>query len=203
MAYNGENRKANAQYTKQRIYESAKGLFSSKDYNEVSVDSIVKMAGVSKGSFYIHFASKDALFTSLIKEHVAKVDTDYKSFLDSSPDDSPTEVLFLLLIGKIADVLMEIGCDKMQVLYRAQITKDVDTGAVTSYSREIYKMFSEMLDSGIKRGEFKTDIPLDVLTKHFMMAIRGITYEWCIRYPAFDYKTEALTHFKLMLKGLR
>ncbi len=203
MAYNGDNRKINAQNTKHKIYESAKELFSSKDFNEVSVDAIVKMAGVSKGSFYVHYTSKDTLVTSLIEDHVAKVDTDYKKYLDSYPSDSSTEALFLSLIAKIADVLMDIGCDKLQVLYRAQITKDVDTGSVTSYNREIYKMFKDVLKRGIKRGEFKTDIPLEVLTKHFMMAIRGITYEWCIRYPDFDYKTEALMHFKLMLKGLR
>ena len=203
MAYKGDIRKINAQNTKQKIYESAKELFSSKDFNEVSVDSIVKMAGVSKGSFYVHYASKDALVTSLIEDHVAKVDTDYRNFLDAYPSDSSTEALFLSLIGKIADVLMDIGYDKLQVLYRAQISKDVDTGAVTSYNRGIYRMFSDMLDRGIKRGEFKTDIPLDVMTKHFMMAIRGITYEWCIRHRNFDYKTEALTHFKLVLMGLR
>ena len=203
MAYNGENRKINAQHTKQKIYESATKLFLSKDFNEVSVNSIVKTAGVSKGSFYVHYSSKDAFVTSLIEAHVAKVDTDYRKFFNTYPIDSSTEALFLSLIGKIADVLMDIGCDKLQVLYRAQITKDVDTGAVTSYNREIYKMFSDILDRGIKRGEFKTDMPLDVLTKHCMMAIRGITYEWCIRYPDFDYKTEALTHLKLVLKGLR
>ena len=203
MTYNGENRKINAQYTRQKIYESAKELFSSKDCNEVSVDLIVKKAGVSKGSFYVHYVSKGALVTSLIEDHVAKVDTDYRKFINSYTKESSTEVLFLSLIAKIADVLMDIGCDKIQALYQAQITKDVDTGAVTSYNREIYKMFGNLLERGIKRAEFKTDMPPDILTKHFMMAIRGITYEWCIRYPDFDYKEEALTHFKLLLKALR
>jgi hypothetical protein len=36
-----------------------------------------------------------------------------------------------------------------------------------------------------------------------MMAIRGITYEWCIRYPDFDYKEEALRHFEILLAGIR
>jgi AcrR family transcriptional regulator len=203
MSYNAENRRIKAQCTKRKIYESAKRLFSSKDYNDVSVDSIVELAGVSKGSFYVHYASKDALVTALLNDQVSQVDTDYRSFIDSFPNDTPTQALFLSLIGKIADVLNEIGCYKMQVLYKAQITKDLDTGAVTSYNREIYKMFSNVLERGIKRGEFKTNFPLDVLTKHFMMAIRGITYEWCIRYPEFDYKTESLNHFELLLEGLQ
>jgi len=202
MSYNGANRKAKAEHTKQRIYESAKNLFLSKSYNEVSVDEIVTLAGVSKGSFYVHYASKDVLVTALLNDQVANIDMDYRSFVHSFPDDISTEALLLSLIGKIADVLLEIGCDKMQVLYKAQITKDLDTNVVTSYNREIYKMFSDLLKRGIDRKEFKTDIPLDTLTKHFMLAIRGVTYEWCIRYPDFDYKTEAITHFKLLIKSV-
>lgn len=203
MSYNGEKRRLEARKTKQKVFESAEKLFSSRDFNKVSVDSIVKLAGVSKGSFYLHYASKDALVTELIKNQVAKVDTDYRRFIDLFPDDISTESLFLSMVDKITDVLMEIGCNKLQILYKAQITKDVDTGEVTSYNREIYKMFRDVLKRGIKRGEFKTDISLEILTKHFMMAIRGVTYEWCVRYPEFDYKAEALLHFKLLLKGLR
>jgi hypothetical protein len=36
-----------------------------------------------------------------------------------------------------------------------------------------------------------------------MISLRGITYEWCIRYPDFDYKAQALSYFDLLLKGLR
>lgn len=204
MAYNGKNRKIMAENTKRKIYESAMKLFSTNAYDEVSVDSVVKMAGVAKGSFYVHFASKNALVTALIKDEVEKVDKDYKNFFASFSDEVPTETILLALIGKITDVLVEnIGCDKMKVVYKAQITKDIDTEAITSYDREIYKMFSEVLKRGIKRGEFNANISLDILTRHFMMAIRGITYEWCIRYPEFDYKTQALQHFKLILEGLR
>lgn len=37
----------------------------------------------------------------------------------------------------------------------------------------------------------------------FIMAIRGLTYEWCIRYPDFDFKKEAQAHFWLLLDGIR
>lgn len=202
MRYNAENRKRKAQCTKRKIYESANELFSTHDYNDVSVDAIVEQAGVSKGSFYVHYSSKDVLITSIIKDQVTKLDTDYRRFLDSFPEDTPTQELFLSLIGKIADVLIELGCDKMQALYKAQITKEFDTNTVSSYNREIYKIFSNVLERGIARGELSANMPLDVLTKHYMMAIRGVTYEWCIRYPHYDYKTEAMQHFKFLLEGL-
>jgi len=204
MSYNGESRKQKAAATKQKIYDSAEQLLALKDFSEISIDSIVKMAGVSKGSFYVHFTSKDALMASLISDHVLKLDMDYRSFLDSFPDNVSAETVILLLIDKIADLMIEkIGIDNIKAVYKAQISKDFDTGSVTNYSRGIYKRFSDLLERGIKRGEFETDLPLDMLTRHYMMAIRGITYEWCIRYPEFDYKTEALSHFNIMLAGLR
>lgn len=204
MSYNAENRKIKAAVTRQKIYDSAERLIASKDLSEISVESIVKMAGVSKGSFYVHFSSKDALILSLISDHVAKLDTDYKSFLDSFPDSTSAEVLLLSFIGKITDLMIEeVGVDKIKTIYRAQISRDFDTGVVMSYDRDIYKIFSGILKRGMKQGEFKTDIPIDILTKHFLMSIRGITYEWCIRYPEFHYKAEALSHFKILLEGLR
>jgi AcrR family transcriptional regulator len=203
MTYDSKKRKIKADLTKQKIYDSAAELYALKAYEEVSVDSIVKLAGVAKGSFYKHFSSKAELVAALIQDQVVKADTDYKSFLDFFPDDASAKDMLLALIGKISEALIaDIGCEKMKAVYRAQITRDIDTGAVTSYNREIYKMFGYILERGIRQGEFKTNLTAEVLTRHLMLAIRGITYEWCIRYPDFDYKAEALEHFRLLISGL-
>ena len=44
---------------------------------------------------------------------------------------------------------------------------------------------------------------MDALTRHLIVAMRGITYEWCVRYPDFNLKEQALAHFQLLLEGLR
>lgn len=196
------NRKLKADATKQKIYESADKLFSQNDYNEVSVDSIVKMAGVSKGSFYVHFSSKDALIALLINNHVAIADTDYKVFLENFPEDTPTDVIILALIDKITDVLInKIGYGRMKAVYTAQLTKDINTDIVMGYNRQIYQMFSILIDKGMFRGEFKSELSSEILARHLMQAIRGITYEWCIRYPDYDLKSQAVQHFELLLYG--
>lgn len=204
MAYNSKNRTTKAEATRRKIYESAEKLFSTNNIDKVSVDSIVELAGVAKGSFYVHFPSKNALIATLINDHVENADMDYKSFLHTFPEDTPAQVIILSLIDKIADVLTNgIGYEKMRAVYQAQITKNVDTHSVISYNRDLYKLFGQVLEKGIERGEFKTQIPLDLLTKHFIMAIRGVTYEWCIRYPDFDFKTLAIQHFELLIEGLK
>lgn len=190
--------------TKKKIYETAERLFEKYGSDNVSVDSIVGMAGISKGGFYVHFDSKDSLITSLINDYVKKVDLNYKSYLDSLPPKTAVSDILISFVGKIADTLTDIiGYDNIKTLYKVQITKTINTDAVMSYNRELYKMFSDMLSEGIQRGEFRSDIAVDMLTKHCITALRGLTYEWCIRYPDFDLKEQSLMNFEILLNGIK
>lgn len=204
MVKNPNRKKLQAAETKQRLYNSAKVLLAKNDFNDVSVDSIVQAAGVSKGTFYVHFESKDALLASLLSDHVKSVDLGYRSFLDALPDTMPASEVMLAFIGKIADVLNDdIGYENMATVYRLQLTSFVETSAVKGYARELYAMFHSILDRGQRRGEFAIPLSVEELAKHFVMAIRGLSYEWCIRYPDFDLKAQATEHFKILLSGIR
>ncbi|NLA87049.1 MAG: TetR/AcrR family transcriptional regulator [Clostridiales bacterium] len=190
--------------TKQRLFETAARLFDQYDFDDVSVDAIVEAAGVAKGTFYIYFESKDALIATLLSDYVNSVDADYKAHIDSLPPGMTTGDMLLSLIAKIADVLKDtIGYHRMRIVYKVQLTGVINMDAVKGYNRKLYQMFADVLGRGIERGEFNANIPLETITKHFVMAIRGLSYEWCIRYPDFDLKEEALAHFRILLNGIR
>lgn len=190
--------------TKQKLFTSAAKLFNQYDFDEVTVDRIVETAGVAKGTFYIYFESKDALIAAFVSDYVGKVDDDYRVVLDSYPPDTPASQMLLGLISKIADTLTGIiGCPSMRTVYKILLTDAMDMNAVKKYDRDLYQMFADVLERGIKRGEFSPELSLEELTRHFVMAIRGISYEWCIRYPDFDLKAQALSHFQLLLYGIQ
>lgn len=190
--------------TKQKLLETAEELFSRFDFNNVTVDTIVEAAGVSKGTFYIYFESKDALIATLLSDYVNSVDADYKAHLDTLPSGITATDMLLSLIAKIADVLTDtIGYYRMSIVYKIQLTGSFNMDTVKGYNRKLYQIFSDVLAQGIERGEFNTKLPIDTLTKHFVMALRGISYEWCIRYPDFELKEQALAHFRILLNGIR
>jgi AcrR family transcriptional regulator len=198
------SRKLKAADTRNKIYESARQLILEQGFENVSVDSIVEAAGVAKGSFYVHFESKDALAVDLINEFTKTADLDYKSFLQSHSDCSSSLDTLLLLAEKISDFIeSNIGIDNMKVLYKAHLTKAVDTTSATSYSRELYTLFSKTLEMGVEQGELREDLSVASLSRHMILAIRGITFEWCIRYPDFDLKEQVLEHFKILLYGIK
>jgi benzoyl-CoA reductase/2-hydroxyglutaryl-CoA dehydratase subunit BcrC/BadD/HgdB len=71
----------------------------------------------------------------------------------------------------------------MRAVYRQLLSGTVNMEAVKGYSRDLYALIREVLERGIRRQEFVSELSLEALTRHFVMAIRGLTYEWCIRYP--------------------
>ncbi len=189
--------------TKKKLYEIAKKMFAERDYTDVSVEDITDAAGITKGAFYVHFESKDALIAVLIADYAARADTDYRAFLERLPGDMPTSLVLLALTERIADVLIgSIGCENMKKVYQMLLAGTVDTEAVKGHSRELYTLFHNILEQGIKRRELQSTLPVDVLSQHFVMAIRGISYEWCIRYPDFDLKEQAVAHCRLLLEGI-
>lgn len=53
------------------ILDQALELFVQKGYAATSMEDIVKHTGVSKGSIYYHFSSKDDLFVSMVEKSTA------------------------------------------------------------------------------------------------------------------------------------
>jgi AcrR family transcriptional regulator len=54
-------RRAQKEMTKKKIFEASLSLFIEKGYENVSIEQIVASLGLTKGAFYHHFVSKDAI----------------------------------------------------------------------------------------------------------------------------------------------
>lgn len=196
--------KAQGAETKMQLFRCAEELLLHHDYNDISVKDITKMAGVSKGTFYVHFESKDELQVAIITRYVEEMDIQYEHFLKVLPPGmSSYDRMLALVAGTINIMAAQVGYENLKSLYRLQISKTVSTEAVNGYNRRLYALFGQVLERGIRRGEFMSELSPEVLTRHFVMAIRGLTYEWCIRDSDFDLKKEADIHFRLLLDGIR
>lgn len=198
------NRKKRSLETKDKIYKTASQLFQKYGFDGVSVDSIVEAAGVSKGTFYVHFNSKGSLIHDLSIDLVNDIDSDYKSFVESLLPNTSSPDILILFAEKISTTIIDVvGYDLMKSTYEAQITRKIDVNDSLKYSRDLYQTFNKIISIGIEQGEFKSIIPVDVIIKQCVVAIRGLTYEWCIRYPDFDLISEVRDHFNLLLEGIK
>ena len=56
--------------TQERLFAAAVRLFARRGYAATSVEQITREAGVAKGTFFVHFATKDAVVTQLVRDQV-------------------------------------------------------------------------------------------------------------------------------------
>jgi AcrR family transcriptional regulator len=57
--------------TLEKLFEAALPVLAQAGYERATVDRIVEAAGVSKGAFYTHFASKEELFVAILERRLA------------------------------------------------------------------------------------------------------------------------------------
>ena len=64
--------------TRERVLDAATQLFAQQGYDATSVSQVIERAGLTKGGFYHHFASKDALlyevYGDLITRQLERMD---------------------------------------------------------------------------------------------------------------------------------
>ena len=83
---------------KEQLVTRSAPVFLERGYNAASVNDIVQAAGVPKGSFYNHFASKEQLAVEVLGRYVD--DLGLRELAD--PDGSPLEQIRAHLTANIA-----------------------------------------------------------------------------------------------------
>lgn len=76
-----------AEVRREELMDAAERLFLAKGVGATSVDEIVMAAGVAKGTFYIHFASKDHLLAALQQRFVTAFADRIQMSMDRRPAD--------------------------------------------------------------------------------------------------------------------
>ncbi len=151
-------KKKNEKYTK--ILDTALGLFEKNGTHLVSIDEIVKGAGVAKGTFYLYFKDRYDLISTLIIEKASK----YMSLLSDKYEprdfgDVSTSVRHY--IEYISDFLQKNKT--LCILIEKNLNTCVNAVAQTKEGpiKELYeKIFTELINCGVSEAEARAKLYL-------------------------------------------
>ena len=197
------NQKRSAE-TKEKILKSSEVLFKDQGFENTSVDSIVRKAGISKGSFYVHFNSKDEIVAHFINSVISKIDMDLDSIINSTNDETSISDILLKLLEKVfINKTEELGYPLNKNAAMIQINKSLNHELLMNYNKSLYHSVFKLITLGIERGEFNTTYSADAIASDFITTIRGFIFEWIANYPNMDLNNCLRRHFEIYLAGLR
>ena len=72
---------------KKKLLEASFKEFSLNNFNDVSINRIIKEAGISRGSFYMYFVDKKDLYFYLLEQHLEIIINNMKNDLIKNKGD--------------------------------------------------------------------------------------------------------------------
>jgi AcrR family transcriptional regulator len=192
-------RKKQAIATQRKIFNAALQLFHNKGHDQVTIDDICKKAGVSIGTFYVYFKSKDMV----ILEIFYMAQRTYAEYISNElvKYESPLEKL-LLLARKIIQYTSDLGIDNVQVLYRSQINPTLDPSAAALRELQLTTL-RQLIAEGQARGEIGAEYDAEHVTQLIYHCGHGIVYDWCLADGKFNLVQESEKLFGVVIKSLR
>ena len=137
--------------TRSRILGSAIKLFSARGFNAASVADICKDAGISKGAFYHHFESKQALFLALLDVWLQTID----NAIEASKDKTVPETF--MLITEAFPFIFETAGEGLPMFleFWLQASRDekIWQASIAPY-RRYQKHFTSLIKKGVDEGSF-------------------------------------------------
>lgn len=176
---------------KQRaIVDEIVKLMDKDGLRNVTIQQICKASGISVGTFYHYFKSKDGIIPKmycLMDEHFI----DNRSYLLEAPSTEESIIRFVTCFidyverwGFFANCLITSS-------YCAPVEIQPD-----SKSRRLYAILDEILTHGIEHGEATTETDSSRLTELIFIVIRGYLLQWSREGEDYPIKENLLLSIK-------
>lgn len=141
--------------TRQKILDAAKGLVLERGYAGTSVDDIQKAAGISRGTFFYHFSTKDDLARSLMERH-AQEDHDLTEEIMAraeklASDPLQQALIFLALHEEMLDEVGPDGCLFASYSYEAGLFDDETHALIMGALEHWRRLLGGKLEEAMKK----------------------------------------------------
>ena len=178
--------------TKERIFQAAKRILQKSGYEELSIKNICEEAGVSNGSFYHHFKTKDDLLSYYIEDQPS-IDPD-RLELPKNKEDAKETIIHVYL--NYVKYCKELGLEFMAGYY----TPHNQALNPTIRTERPYPIVTvqHYLERALEANAIQLNLKIEEITTDIRMIVIGNVFEWAMRNGDADFEgnmRRSLSHY--------
>jgi len=191
---------------KAEILKAAMKIFAQNGVVKTKMADIALAAGIGKGTIYEYFRSKEDIFEEAFNSVFSNMETTLIEALKTA--DDPEEKLKILIDVSLtcfvdsdydfAGIMVDFWAEGVRNK-DAEILKIIDLDKIY---KDYRKLFSEILDEGIRKGIFK-NIDTFSLSAILIAALDGLTLQWIMNRQLFDLRKVSDVLLDSLLNGIR
>lgn len=186
--------------TRSHILEAATHLFSKTGYDATGVAEICQAAGVSKGAFYHHFPTKQAVFMELLNTYLNGIETGF-NLMRQETHNVPQVILQMAgLVGSLfqtADIHLPIF---LEFWTQANHDPHIWEAAIAPY-RRYQSYFAEMIQEGIDEGSLQM-VDTQLAARVLVSLALGMLMQSLFDPQITNWQSEARQSMELLLSGI-
>lgn len=181
LVSDGRTSRAEAQRTVRRreILDAAVRVFSEHGYHASSVSEVIEAAGISRGTFYLYFDGKEAIFLELLERFILRI-RDAVRVVDPTGADPKGEIL--KNVRRVVDVVFD-NRDLAVVVFRQSmgVNPEVDTKLLRLYGF-LQDMVEGALINGARNGLIR-EVNAPIVATALIGAMKEIFYRYLVIDP--------------------
>lgn len=183
--------------TKEALVKAIVQLSQEKGYEKVTIRDICRKAGISIGSFYHHFSSKEELATEAYY-HIDKLIIE--NFTKICETKSPEENLYCILESYLKYIEDEIG-----MLIKTYYNLILKENSISAFApdRLYFKKLQQVLTECVKDGYLQEPDNFTELTEYCIRFQRGLIFDWSLHNGNYSLVDQFENDFKRFINGLQ
>jgi uroporphyrinogen-III synthase len=160
---------------KQKILEAAALLFSRKQYHEVMIQDVAKLASIAKGSVYNYFSSKEEIYFSIMLEQMDKLISTLDQKIKSENDSKRSLEAYILHL-----YMFMMKYQDFFLMYRKETLKAENElcHTISTMQSQLRNFLIDIISEGIESSVFRNIEPgfaADLILGNIYAAVdRGI-----------------------------
>ena len=182
--------------TKAKIFRAAKHILQTHGYEALSIKNIWEEAGVSNGSFYHHFKTKDDLLSYYIEEQ-PNINPDLLD-IPKSADEVKSAIVYVYL--NYVHYCQELGVEFMANYYTPK-NQSLNPLIRTERPYPIVTVHN-YLQKCIGAGIISPNQDIEDITTDIRMIVIGNVFEWCLKEGNADFEGNMKRSLESYMNGV-
>lgn len=178
--------------TKEKIFQAAKRILQKNGYENLSIKNICEEAGVSNGSFYHHFKTKDDLLSYYIEDQPSMA----PDLLDTPTNAEEAKFAIVGVYLNYAKYCKELGVDFIAGYYTPR-NQALNPTIRTERPYPIVTV-QHYLETAASANVIRTKLSIGEIVTDIRMLVIGNVFEWAMTNGQADFEgniKRSLSHY--------
>ena len=184
---------------RQELLALAARMFAERGYGQTTVRDIADAAGILSGSLYHHFDSKESMVDEILRSFLDELFTRYREIVDAGL--GPKQTLKALVVASFEAIdtrHAEVAIYQNETKHLAGLPR---FSYVDDRSVEFRKLWTVLLEDGIRAGVFRADLDVD-LAYRFIRDTVWVAVRWYRPDGELSADTVAEEYLTILLDGI-